>query len=104
MIQYTTPTMVLTIPANLSGSDVYVTIKQRNTTVTKKLTTSDVVASTDSSVATVTLSQEESGKFDTGRDASIQVNWITADGKRYATKHKPINIGVNLIPEVKTYG
>lgn len=106
MRRYTTPTLPMTVPVDLTGADIYVTIKQGQRKIQK--TGADVVSVYDSesgkTTLSVTLTQEETGQFLSERKANVQVNWIFADGTRDATNIKQIDVSENLIAEVVTYG
>ena len=109
MINYTTPTISLVVEGvNLTGQDVYVTLKQGCLELTKTgadltvtTTTHDQV--TDTNIA-FTLTQEESAAFNYNLSVLLQVNFINSQGVRDATNM--VNIGVmrNLLDEVIAYG
>lgn len=105
MRRYTTPTLHMTVPVDLTGADIYVTIKQGQRKLQK--TGSDVVSVYDSesgkTTLSVTLTQEETGAFLAEKSATIQVNWIFADGTRSATNIKKIDVSENLLSEVIRY-
>lgn len=105
MRRYTTPNLPMTVPVDLTGADIYVTIKQGQRKLQK--TGSDVVSVYDSesgkTTLSVTLTQEETGAFMSQKDATIQVNWIFADGTRDATNIKKIEVSENLLSEVIRY-
>ena len=106
MRRYTTPTIPMTVPVDLTGADVWVTIRQGQQKLQK--TGTDVVMVYDSesgkTTLSVTLTQEESGAFLAEKTATIQVNWIFADGTRDATNIKRIDVSENLLSEVIAYG
>lgn len=106
MRRYTTPTLPMTVPVDLTGAEIHVTIKQGARKIQK--TGTDIVSVWDAesgkTTLSVTLTQEETGAFIAGRKAEVQVNWIFADGTRDATNIKPIDVSENLIAEVITYG
>jgi hypothetical protein len=95
----------MTVPVDLTGAKVYVTIKQGQRKIQK--TEADVVSVYNSesrkTTLTVTLTQEETGAFLAEKSATIQVNWIFADGTRDATDTKKIDVSENLITEVIRY-
>ena len=109
MINYTTPTISLTVEGvDLSGMDVYVSLEQGKTELTK--TGTDLIiepivgeGTTDTSI-TLTLTQEESAAFDFGKSVSVQVNFIDSSGVRDATEIKTIPVMRNLLDEVIEYG
>lgn len=104
MIRYTTPTITLTIsnfvlPDNV---EVYVTLKQGTTIVTRDNATYE---QNDSSLTiSLTLTQEETGGFKPSSPVQVQVNWIDSFGVRCATKIATIASFENLLDEVITYG
>lgn len=105
MRRYTTPTLPMTVPVDLTGADIYVTIKQGQRKLQK--TGADVVSVYDSesgkTTLSVTLTQEETGAFLAEKKAYVQVNWIFSDGTRDATNIKQIDVSENLIAEVIRY-
>lgn len=109
MINYTTPTIVLTVEGvDLTSMDVYATLEQGNHELTKSgdaliITTVTEDAQTDTTIS-MTLSQTESASFDFGKSALVQVNWISAQGVRCATEIGKIGVMRNLLDEVVNYG
>lgn len=105
MRRFTTPALPMTVPVDLTGADIYVTIKQGQRKLQK--TGSDVISVYDAesgkTTLTVTLTQEETGAFLAEKSATIQVNWIFADGTRSATNIKKIDVAENLLNEVIEY-
>ena len=105
MRRYTTPTLPMTVPVDLTGAKIRVTIKQGARKIQK--TGADVVSVWDAesgkTTLSVTLIQEETGAFLAGKRAEVQVNWIFSDGTRDATDIKQIDVSENLIAEVITY-
>ncbi len=97
MIPYTTPTLVLTVDADLTGMSVYVTIGQGETTIT--IDDATVTVEGGSSTIEVTLSQTETAAFSRG-SCDVQVNWLDASGNRTATVVRSIPIGVQLLDSV----
>lgn len=106
MKRFTTPSIPMTVPVDLTGADIYVTIKQGQRKLQK--TGSDVISVYDSesgkTTLTVTLTQEETGAFLAEKSATIQVNWIFEGGTRSATNIKKIDVSENLLNEVIEYG
>lgn len=110
MINYTTPTISLTVEAiDLSdGYDVYVSLEQGKTELTK--TGANLIISTDThdqvtdTIIIFTLTQEESASFNLGKSVSVQVNYINSAGVRDATEMKTIPVMKNLLDEVIAYG
>lgn len=104
MIRYTTPTITLTIEKTIlpEGAEVYVTIQQGNKKLTKK--NPEIERGEKNTVLLVELTQDESAKFESKDPAFVQVNWITSDGTRNATKAASVFIFDNLLSEVVEYG
>lgn len=109
MINYTTPTISLTVEeTDLTGNDVYVSLEQGKTELTKSGT--DLIIDTDThgqvtdTIITFTLTQEESATFNFGKSVSVQVNFINSSGVRDATEIKTIPVMRNLLDEVIAYG
>ena len=109
MINYTTPTISLTVEdVDLTGNDVYVSLEQGKTELTK--TGTDLIIDTETqgqqtdTTITLTLSQTESASFDFGKSVSVQVNWINSSGVRDATEIKTIGVMRNLLDKVISYG
>lgn len=108
MINYTTPTITLTIEdQDITASQIYVTLKQREHKMTidyTNLTATAVTVGqrTDTQIE-FTLSQQQSAYFDYSLAVSVQVNWISSDGTRGATRIKKIDVMKNLLDEVKSY-
>lgn len=106
MRRYTTPTVPMTVPVDLTGAEIHVTIKQGARKIQK--TGADVVSVYDSESGktelSVSLTQEETGTFLAEKKAYVQVNWIFSNGIRDATNIKQIDVSENLIAEVITYG
>lgn len=105
MRRFTTPVLPMTVPVDLTGADVYVTIKQGQRKLQK--TGSDVISVYDSesgkTTLTIQLSQEETGAFLSEKQATVQVNWIFENGTRSATNIKKIDVTENLLNEVIEY-
>jgi len=104
MINYTTPTISLVVEGvNISDSDVYVSIEQGKTELTKSgadLTiTTETVQQVTNTLISFTLTQQESALFDYDRNADIQVNWIK-NGVRGATRIETVHVLRNLLNEV----
>jgi len=109
MINYTTPTIVLTVEGvDLTGDDVYVSLEQGCHEMVK--TGNDLIITTDThgqitdTIITFTMSQEESASWNFGKSVSVQVNYITPDGVRDATEIKTVSVMRNLLDEVIQYG
>lgn len=104
MRQYTTPTIVLKVPADLTNTDVYVTMKQNATVLS--IPDPALVYDSEAVVSTifVNLTQEQTGGFDLSAPAKLQVNWIDENGNRQATVTKQVHIEENLLSRVVEYG
>lgn len=109
MINYTTPTIYLTVEEHdLSGMDVYVSLEQGNIELTKSgdditvtTTTHDQVTDTNISVP---LTQQETAAFNFDGKVSVQVNFINSQGVRDATEIKKVSVFRNLLDKVIAYG
>ena len=109
MINYTTPTISLTVEGvDISSDDVYVTLEQGSHELTKY--GDDLIISTEThgqqtdTTIVFTLTQEESASFKINGQVSIQVNFIDSSGVRSATEIKNIGVMRNLLDEVIAYG
>lgn len=100
MVRGTTPTFILTLDADLTDCNVYVTFKQGKDcgefSMTK--TDEDISVTVENSVSTVNvfLTQTETLKFSKG-DMQIQVNWTFDNGKRACSEIETIRVDANLI-------
>lgn len=106
MRRFTTPILPLSVPVDLTGADVRVSIKQGQRKLLKQ--DDDIIGlSYDSETGKtsffIKLTQGETGAFLNDR-AFIQANWIFADGTRGATNIKRIEFTENLLNEVIEYG
>lgn len=103
MREFTTPTIPLKVKGvDLTSADsVYVTFTDsvRSIVITKSSPTLEVSGS-DTNV-TVTLSQEETGKFGPKSRVDIEVNWMK-NGLRGATEIGSVTCFENLLKEVIT--
>lgn len=104
MINYTTPTITLTVEGvDISSFDVYVTLEQGKTELTKNgadLTiTTETVQQTTNTIIAFTLSQTESATFDYSRYVNVQVNWFN-NGIRNATEIETMEVMRNLLDRV----
>lgn len=107
MIQFTTPAVTLTVKGvTFDGTEkVWVSIRQKTGGGTEnKIDIDDATVDTSGAdpVITFTLTQEQTAGLSLGA-ALIQVNWITTTDERGATDIVTVNIGRNLLDEVKTY-
>ena len=98
MTRFTTPTLLLRIPIDLTGKQIFVTFEQPKRELTKS--GDDIVASYDSeigkTVMQVALTQQETAMFCTG-ECLTQINWISSDGVRGASRKKRLRIHENLL-------
>lgn len=108
MINYTTPTLSLTVEGvDLTPHNVYVSLEQGTHELHKSgndlVVTTDTHGQTTDTIITLTLTQEESASFNVNKSVNVQVNFITADGVRDATEIKTISVMRNLLDEVIGY-
>ena len=99
MIQATTPTILITMPASVDlteASDIFVTLTQPK----RAVLTFDTGRFTliDEHTISLQLEQTETLSFRPGEPIQLQVNWFDADGNRYATKIATLELGNNLLP------
>ena len=105
MRRYTTPTMPFLVEGlDLTGMDVHVTFRQgrRKLDISDPLVEIVTIEQTTYTRVTVTLTQEQTGRFTTS-PCKVQVNWVAADGSRDATDEKAIDVWPNLLDEVVEY-
>ena len=105
MIQWTTPTLRLTVRgADLTGTDVHATIKQGGRDpIEGDVTSVTYDSESNATVVLADFTQVQTGKIRHG-DATVQLNFVTPDGRRLATAEKRIEVGDNHIKEVLAYG
>lgn len=104
MIKYTTPTITLRIKnKDITGADVYVSIEQGATKLTKKNDFTITYDGTNTTIKLV-LTQQESALFNYSHGAEMQVNWINAEEVREATTIKRVAVMRNLLDKVINYG
>ena len=105
MIQWTTPTLRLTVRgADLTGTEAHATIKQGSRApVEGEVTSVTYDADTNATVVLADFTQLQTGGIRSG-GATVQLNFVTAEGKRLATAEKRIEVGDNHIKEVLAYG
>ena len=112
MRQGTTPIVTLDVEQNFDGSNVYVTIDQNGTQVTKSSRNSNEVEITKHyddkgefthSTVAVYLSQNDTLGFEVGA-ARVQIRWVDFVGDAFATDISSFGIGESLLQEVITYG
>lgn len=98
MIRYTTPTITLTVEGvDLTEQEVYVTLCQRNRTLT--IEQPAMALEGEDTVITVPLTQVQTGGLAEGT-TSVQVNWLDGQGHRDATEIGTLEVGRNLLAEV----
>ena len=112
MRQGTTPIVTLDVAQNFDNCNVYVTVDQNGTQVTKASRTSDDIEITkhydengdfDYSQVAMYLRQAETLGFDIGK-ARVQIRWVDFIGNAYATDIKSFKIDESLLTEVINYG
>ena len=98
MVQGTTPTFILTLPSDVDLSDatnIYFTVTQRNTSVTKHGSEIQL----DGNQVSIFMTQAETLQFSEG-SCEVQLNWVYANGERAATKPVTIKVEKNLLKRV----
>ena len=105
MIQWTTPTLRLTVRgADLTGTSVHATIKQGGRDpIEGEVTSVTYDGEADATVVLADFTQEQTGRLRKG-EATVQLNFVTPDGRRLAVAEKRIEVGDNHIKEVLSYG
>ena len=112
MRQGTTPIETLTVAQEFDNCNVYVTIDQDGTQITKASRTSDDIEITknyddegnfESSSIALYLTQAETLRLEVGT-ARVQVRWIDFAGDAYASEIGTVNIEESLLQEVIEYG
>ena len=112
MRQGTTPIVTLDVAQDFDGCNVYVTIDQDGTQVTKASRTSpdieiskhyDENGDFDYSKVAVYLQQNETLGFDVGK-ARVQIRWVDVLGNAFATDIQSFKIDESLLAEVIDYG
>lgn len=110
--QGTTPIVTLQVPQNFDNTNVFVTIDQNGTQVTKSSRESADVEITkhyndegefEYSTVAIYLTQAETLGFDVGK-ARTQIRWVDFIGDAYATEIGTFNIEESLLQEVIEYG
>lgn len=106
MIQYTTPTITVTITgvALDASDDVWLTLQpQSKGNLTGEALTVESptvrVEGTDT-IVSAKLTQEQTAALPKG-SCYVQVNWLSSDGTRCATTRGNVMVQENLLPEVK---
>jgi hypothetical protein len=105
MIQYTTPSITLTVEGiDISSYDVYVSLEQGKVKETfsgdELAISTETVQSKTNTIIAFTLTQEQTAAFDDMRPVAVQVNWLNSDGVRAATNIKTISVMRNLLDKV----
>lgn len=112
MRQGTTPIETITVAQEFDNCNVYVTIDQDGTQITKASRTSDDIEITknydsegnfESSSVAVYLTQAETLRLEVGA-ARVQIRWVDFIGEAYATEIGTISIEESLLQEVIEYG
>ena len=105
MIQFTTPTFKLTIHgSDLTGTEVEATIRQGGRDpIYGEVTSVAYDGEADATVVLAEFTQEQTGRLRKG-EATVQLNFVTPDGRRLAVAEKRIEVGDNHIKEVLSYG
>ena len=110
--QGTTPIETFDVSQNFDNCNVYVTIDQNGTQITKASRESADIEITkhykddgsfDYSSVAMYLSQEETLSLDVGK-ARAQIRWVDFLGRAYATEIGTISIEESLLQEVIEYG
>lgn len=103
MRRLSTPTFrVLVHGADLTGCDVYLTLKQGRKTITVKNPAIEIDG-TDATL-TVTLTQEQTATFMEGRGVEVQVNAVDYNGYRIPTNIITVQFGRNILEVPKYHG
>jgi len=105
MITWTTPTLRLTVRgADLTGTDVHATIKQGGRDpIEGEVTSVTYDSESNATVVLADFTQVQTGKIRRG-EAAVQLNFVTAEGRRLATAEKRVEVGDNHLKEVLSYG
>lgn len=105
MISWTTPTLCLTVRgADLTGTEVHTTIKQSGRDpIEGEITSVTYDVDEGATVVLADFTQLQTGRVRKG-EATVQINFVTAEGRRLATAEKRIEVGDNHIKEVLEYG
>lgn len=110
--QGTTPIVTLEVPQDFDNCNVFVTIDQNGTQVTKASRTSEDIEITkhydesgnfDYSNVAMYLTQTETLGFDIGK-ARVQIRWVDFLGNAEATEIGTFSIEESLYQEVIAYG
>ena len=110
MVKYTTPVLPLDVPGwdLTQQQDVYVSIEQNKIEIEKRgadlIISVETVSQVPTSHILVTLTQEETARFNEKFNAEIQVNWIDSSNMRKATDIVQVPVTRNLLNKVIAYG
>lgn len=101
MIRYTTPSIILRVPVDITDADkVVATFAQWNVRVDKEIPKSAMTLQDGRTVMELSLSQTETGRFKPYRKITVQVNFYR-NGYRGATRPRVINpVLINTLEEV----
>lgn len=102
MIRYTTPTIPFEVEADLSLAEIIVSLVQDRIQLDKVIEDYTVVDGITS--FSIELTQEETARFDAGKEVRVQVNAIFPDNVRVATNIQRISTFQNLLDQVVEYG
>lgn len=102
MTRYTTPKLVVVVPKDLTGCDIYLSIAQGSVQIDARITDAEVAG--DRTTIVYQLSQSDTARFKTVTPVTVQVNWIDANGYRGATAQVVTVMHGNLLEDELTYG
>lgn len=96
MRRFTTPRFEVDVGADLTGCDVYLTLRQGRREI--DVTDFDsVTVDGDVTTLTFTLAQAQSARFSEGREVEIQANVIDQAGYRVSSEIAKIDMGRQLM-------
>lgn len=104
MIRYTSASLVLTVPIELTDADIYVSLKQDGLSINVKVEKEDISINDGNTVIKVRFSQEDTARLRAYTTTYVQVNWVYQDNSRDGTLIKEIKVTDNLYSEVLEYG
>lgn len=90
MRRFETPTIILSYPDDIRSYRLIATIKQGDIEIEKEIDPNDTSLQNGKTVFTLSLTQEETGRFTANKTVSVMVNVVTPDGKRFATNPKDL--------------
>ena len=96
MRRYTTPTLTFEIGADLTGCDVWITLRQGRRELTV-IEFDAVEVSGGKTYVTLTLTQRQTAAFVMGRPVDVQANIIDSTGHRVASEVRQINVDRQLM-------